>query len=166
MAMNSLKDVYLDQLQDLWSCCDQTIPVTKDLMEAATDSDLKDALKASIEGTKQGRDKLAEICKAHNIDPDGEFCKGTEGLVTEARAHGLEEEFGDDDARDAMIISQYQRLAHYALTGYGTLLAFAKRLEMHDDASKLEEMLDNTYGGDRRMTEIATQGGVNQAAAA
>ena len=88
-----------------------------------------------------------------------------QGLVSEARSHALSEDINDDSARDAMIITQYQRLVHYALAGYGCLVAFANRLEHNGDAAVLQSLLDETYDGDRRMTEIATKGGVNKAAA-
>jgi ferritin-like metal-binding protein YciE len=84
--------------------------------------------------------------------------------VREARTHALEEEFGSDAARDAMIITQYQRMAHYAIAGYGCAAAFAAQLGLTDEARTLKEMLDAAYSGDRTMTEIAeTQ--INPAAA-
>ncbi|SHI56153.1 ferritin-like domain-containing protein [Wenxinia saemankumensis] len=165
MAMNDLKDVYLDQLQDLYSACKQSLAATTELGRAATDETLSEALIAGGNGISEGMDKIASLCNDHGIDPTGEHCKGMEGLVKEARAHALEEEFGDDDARDAMIITQYQRMCHYALAGYGCLVAFANRLGLDGDAAVLKDCLDQTYDGDRRMTDIAVNGGVNAAAA-
>ncbi|QJF50166.1 ferritin-like domain-containing protein [Roseobacter ponti] len=165
MAINSLKEIYHDQLQDIYSACKQSLDVTAELGRAAADKELSEALIAGSKGISEGMDALKSICAEHDIDPDGEHCKGMEGLVNEARAHALEEDFGDDDARDAMIITQYQRMVHYALAGYGCLVAFANRLEKDGDAAVLQRHLDETYDGDRRMTEIATKGGVNKAAA-
>lgn len=166
MAINSLHDVYHDQLQDLWSACKQSHAVTLELADAAKNPDLAQALKDGADGIEGGMNHIDVLCRAHDLDPKGEHCKGMEGLVTEAKSHGLDAEFGDDDSRDAMIITQYQRMVHYALAGYGCLLAFAKRLELHEDAKTLEKLLDDTYDGDRHMTAIATKGGVNRAAAA
>ena len=164
MTMNSLKDVYLDQLQDIYSACKQSLDATTKLSGAATDKELSQALNAGGNGISSGMETLKELCSDHGIDPTGEHCKGMEGLVKEARAHALDEEFGDNDVRDAMIITQYQRMVHYALAGYGCLVAFANRLELDGDGAKLQTLLDETYDGDRRMTDIAT-GGVNKAAA-
>ena len=164
MAISSLHDVYHDQLQDMYSACKQSHDVTAKLAEAAKDKDLKEALNDGAKGISEGMEKVADLCKAHDIDPTGEHCKGMEGLVKEARSHGLEEDFDDEDAQDAMIITQYQRMVHYAIAGYGCLVAFAKRLDLDDDAKVLQKCLDETYDGDRRMTEIAT-GGVNAKAA-
>ena len=165
MAMNSLKDVYLDQLQDLYSACKQSLGVTRKLHDEAKHDELKAALKDGADGIETGMADIEKLCQRHGVDPNGEHCKGMEGLVAEARAHALEEEFGDADTRDAMIITQYQRMTHYAIAGYGCLLAFAKRLKEGEDAPILEKCLNSVYDGDRRMTDIATQG-VNVDAAA
>ena len=164
MPMNSLKDVYLDQLQDIWSANKQSLDVVVALGREAKNTDLSEALIAGANGISNGMARVAEICNANGIKPTGEHCKGMEGLVAEAQAHVLDAEFGDDDVRDAMIITQYQRMVHYAIAGYGCLVAFANRLENDEDGAVLQECLDQTYDGDRRMTEIAT-GGVNEAAA-
>lgn len=164
MSLNSLKDVYLDQLQDLYSACKQSLDATTKLGNAAHDKELSDALIAGSNGISSGMDHLKALCAVHGIDPEGEHCKGMEGLVKEADSHVHQAEFGDDATRDAMIITQYQRMVHYAVAGYGCLLAFAKRLEFDEDGATLQKQLDETYEGDRRMTEIAT-GGVNKKAA-
>ncbi len=164
MAINDLKDVYLDQIQDLYSACKQSIDTTTKLGQVAKDDELGKALAAGSKGIAQGMEVLERICSDHGIDPNGEFCKGMEGLVKEAHAHALDEEFGSDDARDAMIVTQYQRMAHYAIAGYGCCVAFANRLKFEGDAAQLKECLDETRQGDEHMTKIATQG-VNAAAA-
>lgn len=164
MTMSHLKDVYHDQLQDLWSANTQAADAVTKLGRAAGDKDLSEALIAGVNGMNDGLQKIAEICNRHDIDPNGEHCKGMEGLVAEAHAHVLDAEFGDADVRDAMIITQYQRMVHYALAGYGCLVAFANRLGQNEDGAILQECLDNTYGGDRTMTALAT-GGINKAAA-
>lgn len=130
---------------------------------AAKSAELSKALIAGNQGIADGMEVLATLCNEHGVDPTGEHCKGMEGLVTEARKHALETEFADEDAQDAAIISQYQRMAHYAIAGYGCVRTFANRLGLDGDAAKLQECLDNTWEGDRHMTEIA-EGGVNKAA--
>ena len=165
MALNNLHDVYHDQLQDLYSACKQSLAVTTELGRAASDKELSEALIAGGQGISDGMDQLRSVCARHDIDPDGEHCKGMEGLADEARAHAINGEFGDDATRDAMIITQYQRLVHYALAGYGCLVAFANRLDLDEDGAILQKLLDETYDGDRRMTEIATNGGINKMAA-
>ena len=161
--MNSLHDVYHDQLQDIYSACKQSLEVTKELSGHSKSQELTDALKAGADGIEQGMSQIESLCAKHEIDPNGEHCHGMAGLVKEARSHGIEENFTDDDARDAMIITQYQRMAHYAIAGYGCLKAFAGRLGLDEDKEVLDTCLSNTYDGDDHMTRIA-EGGVNKAA--
>jgi ferritin-like metal-binding protein YciE len=66
--------------------------------------------------------------------------------------------------RDASIIAQYQRMTHYGISGYGTAAAFARRLGLEEDAGVLAQCLEDTRGGDKKMTAIAS-GEVNPAAA-
>ncbi len=164
MTLTTLKDVYLDQLQDLWSANKQSLDAVTKLGRAAGDKELSEALIRGGTGISDGMEKIAEICNRHDINPSGEHCNGMEGLVKEAHAHVLEAEFGSDDVRDAMIITQYQRMVHYALAGYGCLVAFANRLDLDEDGAILQACLDETYDGDRVMTKIAT-GHVNKDAA-
>ncbi|MEM7667168.1 MAG: ferritin-like domain-containing protein [Pseudomonadota bacterium] len=165
MTISTLKDLYIDQLQDLYSADKQSLEATKQLHEKATSEDLRSALESGVEGISQGMEQVADLIRGHDADPTGEFCKGMEGLVKEAKAHAINADIDDKDVLDASIITQYQRMTHYGLAGYGTALAFAKRLGFDKDAETLQTCLDNTYGGDRTMTEIAT-GGVNKEAMA
>jgi len=164
MALNSLRDVYIDQMQDIYSANRQSAIMTGKLADAASNEELKKALKDGVVGINDGMTELRDLISTHGEDPTGEFCKGMEGLVKEAQAHVLDADFGDSDAKDAMIITQYQRMVHYALAGYGCCVAFANRLGLDGDGARLQKCLDDTYDGDRRMTDIAT-GGVNKAAA-
>ncbi|ROU03758.1 DUF892 family protein [Histidinibacterium lentulum] len=158
MAIESLKDVYIEQVQDMHSACTQSIKATRMLNEVAQDGALTEALEAGIAGIERGREAMAEIARRHGADPAGEHCKGMEGLVAEAKADVIDEDYADMDARDAAIVTQYQRMAHYAIAGYGTILAFARRLGLEDDAATVAECLEKSYDGDRRFTEIATSG--------
>ena len=88
MAMNTLKDVYIDQIQDIYSACKQSIDATTAIGEKATDEKLSKALAAGSAGIAEGMTKLERICGDHGVDPNGEFCKGMEGLVKEAHGAG------------------------------------------------------------------------------
>lgn len=165
MTISNLKDVYIDQLEDLHSANTQALKMTEKLADLAHNPELRQALTRGARGITEGRDALKSIIQKHGADPKGEFCHGMEGLTKEARLHAIEADISDDDARDAIIITMYQRMTHYALAGYGCLLAFARRLDLEDDAEKLQICLDETYGGDRVMSSIA-MGEVNKAAVA
>jgi ferritin-like metal-binding protein YciE len=163
--MQTLKALYIDQLQDLYSANKQSLRVTEKLVSTAKNAELREALERGVVGIKEGMAALESLIKSHDASPTGEFCKGMEGLVKEVHAHALEADIKDDDVLDASIIAQYQRMTHYALAGYGTTVAFAKRLGLGEEAVILQKCLDDTYGGDAVMTRIA-EGQVNRAAAA
>jgi len=162
--MNNLKDVYLDQLKDLHSANKQAREATQQLAQAARNGALRRALDAGVKGIEDGNGKLEKILSAHGLKASGEHCKGMEGLVREARAHALEEEFGEASVRDAVIVTQYQRMAHYAIAGYGCATAFARQLGLKEEAATLAEMLKAAHSGDTTMTELA-ESGINKAAA-
>ncbi|MDB3935824.1 DUF892 family protein [Granulosicoccus sp.] len=158
MSMNDLKAIYLDQLHDLYSANIQSAEVTARLASAASSEELTAALQRGEKGIKDGRSVMTKIIASHGDQDKSEHCMGMEGLVKEAEAHALKESFGNDETRDAMIIAQYQRMAHYAIAGYGCLAAFAKRLELDDDHKQIRECLDACYDGDRTMSELAESG--------
>lgn len=162
--MDNLKELYVDQMRDIYSACKQSRDITIELEKASSHDSLKAALHAGHQGISSGMTALEELIRGHGAEPGGEHCRGMEGLVKEARAHALEGTFGDDAVRDAMIITQYQRMAHYAIAGYGCIKAFATRLELLNEAEKIDELLSATYDGDDTMTSLAL-GGINADAA-
>ena len=166
MTIRTLNDLYLDQLQDIYSANKQSLDATKQLRDKASSSDLTTALEDGVKGISEGMEKVKGLIEGHDADPNGEFCKGMEGLMREAKAHAINADIEDRDVLDASIITQYQRMAHYAMAGYGTATAFAERLGLDRDASVLRECLEQTRGGDARLTGIAVSDVNEQAMAA
>ncbi|MHA7820352.1 MAG: DUF892 family protein [Erythrobacter sp.] len=165
MTISTLKDLYIDQLQDIYSANKQSLAVTKQLRETASSTDLTTALEEAVTGISEGMEQVKGLIEGYDANPNGEFCKGMEGLVKEAKAHAINADIDDKDVLDASIITQYQRMAHYAMAGYGTATAFAERLGLEDDAATLRKCLEETRGGDIRMTGIAV-GEINKEAMA
>ncbi|MGY6569013.1 MAG: YciE/YciF ferroxidase family protein [Salinarimonas sp.] len=155
MTIKTLQDLYIDQLQDIASADRQARTMTGKLAEAATNPHLDSALRAGVEGIERGISAVESILARHGAAPKAGHCKGMEGLVQEAQLHAIDEDFADDAVKDAMIITQYQRMTHYGIAGYGCVAAFAKRLGHEEDAKVLEACLAKTRDGDRHMTEIA-----------
>ncbi|WP_306118846.1 MULTISPECIES: DUF892 family protein [unclassified Roseitalea] len=164
MALRNLNDVYLHQLQDMYSADRQALAVTRRLANLAKDEHLVSALDAGVEGIRRGMKEMEQLLARHGADTETEHSEAMEGIVAEIKHDLLEAEFDDPYPRDAMIAAQYQRMAHFAIAGYGTALAFAQRLGLTEDAGQLKKNLDTAYSGDRTMTQIAN-GNVNQKAA-
>ena len=164
MARNTLRDIYIEQVQDMHSACIQSDGITRRMAEIATAEDLKEALLDGVRGIERGRDTMAQLARAQNAEAAGAHCRAMEGLVAEAQDELFGTDYTDDDTRDAMIVAQYQRMAHYAIAGYGTIRAFANRLGLTAERDAAQDCLEKSYDGDRRFTEIAT-GHVNRDAA-
>ena len=154
MAMNSLKDIYLDQLQDIWSANTQSLPVVTELGRAAKDEELSEALIDGGNGIAEGIAEIEKLCNDHGIKPNAEHCKGMEGLVKEAHKHAIDSDLSGA-ALDVAIIAQYQRMCHYGIAGFGTTKAFAEALGENEAASKLDQALDDIYESDSYMSELA-----------
>lgn len=150
-----LKDVYTDELKDLWSANDQMQKVLKKITSKASDAALKDMLTKSQEGIAKHTDILKELIAGQDEKVSKEHCKGMEGLVAEATKHILEEGPEKGPVLDTLIIAQYQRMTHYGIAGFGTAAAYAKALGLKDDNKKLRDAAKEIYGGDEFMTKLA-----------
>ena len=153
--MNSLKDLYLNQLQDNYSANKQMAGIVGEFEQAASNEKLKNRLGKTKQGIQQHNETLKSIITAHGANPDEEHCKGMEGLVKEGRAHGLEARFGDRSVQDAAMIAQVHRMSHYGIAGFGTAKAFAEQLGMEDDAQKLDSSLGDIYDSEEYMSQLA-----------
>jgi ferritin-like metal-binding protein YciE len=150
-----LKDVYVDELKDLWSANDQMLKVLKKITTKASDPKLKEMLGNSHEGITKHTAVLKELIAGQDEKVSKEHCKGMEGLVAEATKHVLEEGPDKGPVLDVIIIAQYQRMTHYGIAGFGTAAAYAKALGLKDDNKALREATKDIYGGDEYMTKLA-----------
>ncbi|WP_260598594.1 ferritin-like domain-containing protein [Sphingomonas endolithica] len=154
-APEDLKEIYTDELKDLWSANDQMKKVLKKITSKASDTALKEMLTNSQAGIEKHTDVLKELIAANDEKVSKEHCKGMEGLVAEATKHVLEEGPDRGPLLDVMIIAQYQRMTHYGIAGFGTAAAYADALGLKDDTKKLKEATKEIYGGDEYMTKLA-----------
>ncbi len=161
--ITTLQELYVDELKDLWSANDQMAKALKKIVKHATDEKLTDLLEKSQEGIAAHTDILKELIENQDAKVKKEHCKGMEGLVAEALKHSVDEAPEKGPVRDAAIIAQFQRMTHYGITGFGTVAAFAKALELDDDSTKLETAVKDMHRGDDLMSELA-QSAVNVAA--
>lgn len=150
-----LKDIYVDEMKDLWSANDQMLKVLKKITVKASDAKLKEMLTTSHEGITKHTDILKELIAGQDEKVSKEHCKGMEGLAAEATKHVLEEGPEKGPLLDVLIIAQYQRMTHYGIAGFGTAAAYAEALGLKDDSKKLNKATKEIYGGDEYMTKLA-----------
>jgi ferritin-like metal-binding protein YciE len=155
MTPQSLKDVYADEMKDLWSANHQMTKIMKIMSEKAHDPKLKQALENSIVGINKHADTLKSLLTGAGEKAERQHCKGMEGLVNEASKHMTNEAPKGGELLDVVIISQYQRMSHYGLAGFGTAAAYAKALGMKDHVTKLTQIVAEIYKGDEYATSLA-----------
>jgi ferritin-like metal-binding protein YciE len=153
----SLKDVYADELKDLWSANDQMTKVVQVMADKAHDPKLKQTLEKSITGIKRHAETLKALLTHSGEEAQMEYCKGMEGLVKEATKHITKEAPSDRQLLDVVIIAQYQRMSHYGLAGFGTAAAYAKALGMKDDHTKLADIVSDIHKGDEYASALAAK---------
>ena len=151
----NLEDLYIEELGDLWSANDQMLKIVKQMAEKTTDGDLGDRLETSADGIQKHTDTIKSLLKECGESDAKEHCKGMEGLVKEAKKHALEADINDGEVRDVVLISQYQRMCHYGIAGFGTAAAFADALEKKDHADTLREIVEEIYSADDYMSDLA-----------
>ena len=75
-APDSLKDVYLDEMKDLWSANDQMSRAVRQLSEQASDPKLKQMLQDSVGGIAKHTDVLKSLIEENGGQTSPEHCKG------------------------------------------------------------------------------------------
>jgi ferritin-like metal-binding protein YciE len=153
MAMNTLEDLYLDQLLDLHSAETQLIQALPEMAEAADSRELRDAFEEHLQQTKEHKRRLEKILNGMGQRPNGIVCEGMQGLIQEG--HEIIDQEGDPSVLDAGIIAAAQKVEHYEMSGYGTARAFAERLGELDAVDLLQATLDEEKAADKKLTKIA-----------
>lgn len=153
--VSNLEDLYVDELKDLWSANDQMARALKKIAPKATDKKLKDMLTKSQDGIAAHTELLKSLIERQGEKVSKEHCKGMEGLAAEAIKHTIEEPPEKGPTLDAAIITQYQRMTHYGIAGFGTVAAFAKALKLTDDTKTLKAATKDIYDSDEFATQMA-----------
>ncbi len=161
-TMNSLYDLFVDELKDLYSAERQLLKALPRMAKGSTSDELRTAFEDHLQQTEGHVERLEQIFERLEESPRGKKCKAMEGLVEEGE-EALDNE-GDGDVLDAGLIGAAQRVEHYEMAGYGTAIAHAKALGYEDLASILAQTLKEEEAADQLLTQIA-EGGVNRMAA-
>jgi ferritin-like metal-binding protein YciE len=151
--INNLRDVYIEQLKDLYSAETQLIKALPKTAKAATSPDLAQGFEDHLEQTKGHAERLEQIFEELDEKPTGKKCKAMEGLIKEG-AEAIEED-ASDAARDALLIAAAQRVEHYEIAGYGSVKTYANLLGETKAAKALEETLQEEVDTDEKLTEAA-----------
>jgi ferritin-like metal-binding protein YciE len=163
MKENQLKEIYVEELKDLYSAENQLVKALPKMAKAATSEDLRAGFEEHLEQTKGHVQRLEDIFKTLGENPKGKTCKGMQGLVTEGSEMIEEEDEGE--GLDVGLISAAQRVEHYEIAGYGSVAAYADLLGEEEAASLLRMTLQEEKETDQKLTELAREINVEAAGA-
>jgi len=154
MKESALRELYLDELRDLYNAENQLTKALPKMAKAANSEELRDGFRDHLEQTKGHVERLEQIFKELGEKPTGKKCKGMEGLVEEG-AEMIDEDALEDEAKDAGLISAAQRVEHYEIAAYGCVRTYANLLGENDAAELLEETLNEEKETDQKLTKLA-----------
>jgi ferritin-like metal-binding protein YciE len=152
MAEEGLKELYIDELKDLYSAENQLVKALPKMAKAATSEELAAGFEEHLEQTKGHVQRLETIFQQLGENPKGKKCKGMEGLIEEG-SEAIEEHEGA--VLDAALVGAAQRVEHYEMAGYGTVIAFAEELGESKHVSLLNETLEEEKETDEKLTGLA-----------
>jgi ferritin-like metal-binding protein YciE len=150
-----LKELYIDELKDLYNAENQLVKALPKMAKAASSEELSQGFEEHLEQTRAHVQRLEEIFQSLGENPKGKKCKGMEGLVAEG-AEVMKEDF-EDSVMDAALIGAAQRVEHYEIAAYGTVCAFAEELGESEQDSLLNETLEEEKETDEKLTKLTQQ---------
>jgi ferritin-like metal-binding protein YciE len=160
MSVETMQELLIDELKDLYSAEKQIVRALPKLAKAATSPDLKQALTNHLKETEGQVTRLEQIAEIVSKKLTGKTCVGMKGVLEEGSE--VLEDTDKGTVRDAAMIAAAQRVEHYEMAGYGSARAFAKMLGLSEVASLLDETLEEEKAADKLLSGIAKQ--VNTAA--
>jgi ferritin-like metal-binding protein YciE len=152
MANETLKDLYIDELKDLYSAENQLVKALPKMAKAASSPDLRAGFEEHLEQTKNHVQRLETIFQQLGESPKGKKCKGMEGLIEEG-SEAIEEYEGE--LLDAALIGAAQRVEHYEMAGYGTVSTFAEELGESEHVTLLNETLEEEKETDEKLSGLS-----------
>jgi len=153
MEMESLKELYVDELKDLYSAEKQLVKALPKMAKNATNPELQQAFTQHLEETEGHVERLEQIFEMLGERAGGKKCKGMEGLIEEAKE--LLEEDASEEVLDAGLISKAQHVEHYEMAGYGTVRTWAQQLGLDEQADLIQQTLDEEGHANELLTQIA-----------
>lgn len=153
MKLETMKELLLDELQDLYSAETQITKALPKMAKASSSADLKHAFESHLQETEGHVQRLEKIFKNLQESPKGKTCEGMKGLLKEGDERV--KEGGESDVLDAGLIAAAQRVEHYEIAAYGSARTYAELLGENEIAKLLEQTLEEEKSADQKLTKVA-----------
>jgi len=155
MSKDSLRELYIDELRDLYNAETQLVKALPKMAKASSNDELREAFENHLRETTEHVSRLEQIFEQLEEKASGKKCLGMEGLVKEG-SETMKEDY-DEEVMDAAIIGAAQRVEHYEIAGYGTVIAMAELLGENEHVSLLEQTLEEEKQADEKLTELSEE---------
>jgi ferritin-like metal-binding protein YciE len=155
MKIETLQDLFIDELRDLYDAEKQLVKALPKMANAASSSQLRTAFESHLRETEAQVTRLERVFETLGEKPTGQSCDAMKGLIKEGDK--MASNVDESPLRDAGLIGAANRVEHYEMAAYGTARTFAEMLGYMDAAQLLEQTLQEEKQADRKLTEIAEQ---------
>lgn len=159
----TLHKAFLGELRDTYDAELQVTQALPTMVKAATSPKLRAAFEAHLTETRGQVSRLEKVFASLDEKVQGKHCDGMAGILQESKAV-MDEDF-DETTMDACLIASAQRVEHYEIAAYGTLVAWARSMAHAELADLLEETLNEEKSADSKLSSLARDG-INKHAAA
>ncbi len=153
MKLESLHDLFVHELKDLYSAENQLLEALPEMAEAAQSPELKSAFETHLTETKQQVKRLEDVFRELEESPGDETCMGMQGLIEEGS--DLIDEDADPTVKDAGLIVAAQKVEHYEIAAYGSCCVFAETLGFDRVKQILKETLAEEEATDKKLSQLA-----------
>jgi ferritin-like metal-binding protein YciE len=151
--IKTMDDLFVHTLRDIYYAEKQIVQALPEMIDKASDPQLKQGFQTHLGETKQHVTRLEQVFRLHGNEPRMVDCPAIDGIIDEAEDVAGEVE--DKSVLDAALIAAAQAVEHYEITRYGTLIAWAKQLGRNDCAALLQQNLDEEKATDKKLTAMA-----------
>jgi len=159
---STLHDAFLDELRDVYHAEKQITKALPKMVKAASNKSLAQAFADHLKETEGHVARIEEAFSTLGETVKAKPCEGMKGILEEGKSI-LAEDF-DECTMDASLIAAAQRVEHYEMAAYGSLVAWARSMQHNEAADLLQQNLDEEKAADKKLSALA-EGGINESAA-
>jgi Mn-containing catalase len=155
MFMSQVRELLVEELQDLLHAENQLVAALPKMAEAAQHPKLREAFQKHLAQTEGQVERLQEAFELLGAKAQSKACKGMQGLIEEGQETIQETSGKDQVAADLALIAAAQKVEHYEISGYGTARTLARQIGEKDVAALLSRSLGEEESTDFLLTELA-----------
>ena len=155
MELQNLRDLFVEELADLYSAETQLVEAIPLMAQAASSTELRNSFQTHLGQTQNQINRLEQIFSQLGVSPSNKTCKGMRGIISEAQE--TIKENGNPNVKDAALIAQAQRVEHYEIAGYGSVRTYAQQLGENRAAELLQQTLNEEAETDKKLTQLAVE---------